>query len=610
LKDLKTSQDVLDIFKHRRLDRYDLCAVALILLATLLRLALIALGWPAPYNDEGTVGLMALHIAYHGAHPLLYYGQDYMGSLEAYLGAGFFHLFGPSTFALRLGLLLLFALFLICMYCLTALLYTKGLALITLALLALGSPEVIFRQLMAAGGPPDYFFFTTLLLLLTAWLAFSANRSHEQQSNNAASERHQGDAPPTPRLPLPRLIAYAAWGAIAGLAIWSHLLCLPFVGCAGLLLLLFCRRELRFSTLLVLALCLLIGMSPLLIYKATVPVSPYENSLFGGGYREPSYPSPFPTSKQPRPQATISPKPIPPIPGLQVAGTILVSIPVATNGTALCPLSPNEAWPLTDRESTYTLLCTGIHGVWGLGFIVLWCIATISAMQRLRRHWWSSHKQKSAEETIRQAGRLMILLGSGSTLLVFMLYPQAAGVTPWNSARYLIGLLIALPAVLAPLWEKRTQWKKRASTLARSAVRYGVLLLLFITCLLGTINTFTTQVPLAQAGNRQQNELIEGLLQKGGTYIYADYDDCNRISFLSNERIICAALDKGLHPGLDRYFPYRKMVAQAPHPFYVLQNGSAQAFLFEQKAAQQHITYHKSIISGYSVYEPTRHLVI
>ncbi len=159
----------------RRLDRYGGCAGAIIAVGTLLRLVFILLGWPASYNDEGTLGLMALHIAYKGAHPLLYYGQNYLGSLEAYLGAGFFHLFGPSTPTLRLGLLLLFALFLINMYFLASLLYSKSLALITLIFLALGSPEVLLRQLMAAGGTPELMLFTTLLLLLTSWLALTAD---------------------------------------------------------------------------------------------------------------------------------------------------------------------------------------------------------------------------------------------------------------------------------------------------------------------------------------------------------------------------------------------------------------------------------------------------
>ena len=394
---------------------------------------------------------------------------------------------------------------------------------------------------------------------------------------------------------------------------WSHLLCIPFVVSAGFLLVLFCRKELHLATLTLLGLCLLIGLSPLLIYKATVPVTPYENSLFagvfGGGYREPSYPA---INHLPGTQATVAPKPILPRPGLQVAGTLLVSIPVATNGTALCPLSSGEAWPLTDRASPYTRFCTAVHGAWGIGFVVLWFIATIAAVKGLRRYWWSAPKREYSSEqqreTIRQAGRLMILVGAGLTLLAFMLYPQASAVTPWNSARYLVGLLIATPAVLFPLWEKRDvvkPWRNRVACIAQ----YSLLLLIFVTGLLGSISILTTQVAQAKTSNQEQQALIGRLLQMGATHIYTDYDDCNRIAFLSKERIICAVLDNGLQPGLDRYFPYRAMVAKAPNPFYVFVDGSVQAFLLEQKATEQHIRYERFEVGGYVIYEPDQRIM-
>nr|BBH93321.1 hypothetical protein KTA_15200 [Thermogemmatispora argillosa] len=45
----------------------------------------------------------------------------------------------------------------------------------------------------------------------------------------------------------------------------------------------------------------------------------------------------------------------------------------------------------------------------------------------------------------------MILGGAGGTLFLYCLFPQAA-LTPWPSSRYLVGLIISLPAVLFPLW--------------------------------------------------------------------------------------------------------------------------------------------------------------
>src|SRR5438105_1564918 len=87
--------------------KYELYALLIIALAVCLRVLLTILGWPTTNADEGTMGIMARHIAYNGEHPIFYYGQSYMGTREAYLGAAFFRLFGASLFTLRLGLIFL-----------------------------------------------------------------------------------------------------------------------------------------------------------------------------------------------------------------------------------------------------------------------------------------------------------------------------------------------------------------------------------------------------------------------------------------------------------------------------------------------------------------------
>ncbi|HEV8191345.1 MAG TPA: hypothetical protein VGP82_07645, partial [Ktedonobacterales bacterium] len=51
-------------------------------------------------GDEALVGIQAEHIL-QGERPFYYYGQVYMGSLEAYFAAILFRLFGPSAWALR-----------------------------------------------------------------------------------------------------------------------------------------------------------------------------------------------------------------------------------------------------------------------------------------------------------------------------------------------------------------------------------------------------------------------------------------------------------------------------------------------------------------------------
>src|SRR6266567_8727317 len=172
---------------------YKIYSLVIIMFGTLLRVLLAALKWPLLNSDEGTMGIMALHIAYRGEHPIFFYGQNYMGTLQAYLGVAFFRLFGISVFSFRLGGVLFFMLFLVIMYCLTSLLYTKKLALITLALLSLGSSIMLDAEIVGLAGYPELLFFGSLSMLLASWLALS----YDQYTS--------------PKRRLWRSIAYGCW---------------------------------------------------------------------------------------------------------------------------------------------------------------------------------------------------------------------------------------------------------------------------------------------------------------------------------------------------------------------------------------------------------------
>ncbi|MBP7356321.1 MAG: glycosyltransferase family 39 protein, partial [Longilinea sp.] len=55
-----------------------------------------------PFNaDEAVVALMARHIL-QGERPIFFYGQAYMGSLDAWLVAGGFAIFGQQVWVIRL----------------------------------------------------------------------------------------------------------------------------------------------------------------------------------------------------------------------------------------------------------------------------------------------------------------------------------------------------------------------------------------------------------------------------------------------------------------------------------------------------------------------------
>src|SRR5579863_2112443 len=236
---------------HIRLpiSKFGLGALGLIVLAVGIRIVLLSQGWPHTNSDEGTFGMMAINIAFHGDRPIFMYGQNYMGTTQAYLGALIFRLFGISLFNLRLGLVLLFALFLYAMYLLTSLLYSKGMALFTLLLLALGSSYVIFRQVQSLGGWVETLFFGALLYFLASWLSLTARQE-------AARARR-----------ILRLAVYFGWGALVGLCLWSTVVIAPFLLSSGLLLLLFCWRDIRSWAPVAIIAGLLIGGFPLIIYN-------------------------------------------------------------------------------------------------------------------------------------------------------------------------------------------------------------------------------------------------------------------------------------------------------------------------------------------------------
>src|SRR5215471_9947132 len=74
----------------------------LLLVGLALRLAIIASPLGEIDGDEAVVGLMARHIAFLGERPVFYWGQPYLGSLEAFTAAPLFRVFDSSTLLLKL----------------------------------------------------------------------------------------------------------------------------------------------------------------------------------------------------------------------------------------------------------------------------------------------------------------------------------------------------------------------------------------------------------------------------------------------------------------------------------------------------------------------------
>ncbi|MEU5830412.1 DUF423 domain-containing protein [Micromonospora tulbaghiae] len=222
------------------------------------RLALLFADVPPTNSDEATMGLAALHIAHGEGFPVWFYGQAYMGTLEAYLAAPLVALAGPSGLVLRLPTLALYALFLLLSWRLTRRLGgDRWYALLVVAVLALGADRVVKNQLIAGGGYPELNPAGAALALLTVGLCVSG---------------------PGARLP-----RWAAWGLISGVLLWVDPLILPYVLTLGVLLVARRRREMAGRAGLVLAGALLLGAAPMLVDSIRHGRNPVTAVLAAGG---------------------------------------------------------------------------------------------------------------------------------------------------------------------------------------------------------------------------------------------------------------------------------------------------------------------------------------
>jgi hypothetical protein len=250
-----------------------------------------------------------------------------------------------------------------------------------------------------------------------------------------------------------------------------------------------------------------------------------------------------------------------------------------------------------------------VHGLWGLGHIIFWVIAVWLACCSLRFYWRAAVDNSGVDErrqvAVLHACRLMVLGGAGLSLLLYTV-SQAPATVPWSSSRYLVGLHIATPAVLAGLWEVTAGVKRRLFVrVLLQVVRYGLFLLAVGVLWFGSW-TVLSQLPSIRKDVASDAVFIARLEQQGMRTFYSDYWTCNQMIFLSEEHLTCSVLDEQLQPGLDRYLPYRAIVQGDRHAAYIFKVGSPQARAFAERVVgggSGGMRYSSEIVEGYVVYE-------
>ena len=167
--------------------------------AAVLKIILLA-GNVIPFNsDEAVVALMARHIL-RGERPVFFYGQAYMGSLDAWLVAAGFWIFGQHVWVIRLVQILLYLLVILTTALLGRIIFGSWkVGILAAWLVAIPTVNVTLYTTASLGGYGEALLIGNLLLLI-GWQI--------SQGRDSAKGEFQS-------------FLWFLWGFLAGLGIWA-----------------------------------------------------------------------------------------------------------------------------------------------------------------------------------------------------------------------------------------------------------------------------------------------------------------------------------------------------------------------------------------------------
>ncbi|AXO35898.1 DUF423 domain-containing protein [Micromonospora sp. B006] len=586
----------------RRLPLPTLLAVLVGFAAVGYRLALLFADVPPTNSDEATMGLAALHIARGDGFPVWFYGQAYMGTLEAYLAAPLVALAGPSVLVLRLPTLALYALFLLLSWRLTRRLGgDRWYALLVVAVLALGADRVVKNQLIAGGGYPELNPAGAALALLTVGLCVTG---------------------PGARWP-----RWAAWGLIAGVLLWVDPLILPYVLTLGTLLVAWRWRELAGRAGVVLAGALLLGAAPMVVDSlrhgrnpvaavlaagGTGTAADWADRLHGGlvlgpplamGFCSPGrcatwqlwWAVAFPvllalaalTAWHTLRRASGGPR---------SAERVSAGVRLALLGGAagvLAAYAVSNAAGRTPIESSRYLSCLAVAVP-----ALLWPLWQAARPLAARPLAWRRQLAEVAASD-RPAERQIADVAASDRPVERQLAEVAA--SEEGGYRY-------LPEVesIKAIGE-RTAGARAAGARARVA---GVGALAVLAGVLGTGAAATAEViraaPAVHAEADRHRSLVDTLGALGVRHVRGGYWTCNRLTYATGENVLCAAVEDDLRPGFDRLPKYRREVAADPDAAWVALAGSPLAARLDARLGPEAGALDVVTVAGWRIYLPRR----
>lgn len=203
-------------FRRFKLNRMDFVAAAVLFVAALaIRSPLILRGETLLHSDEAIVGLMAQDIAEGARFPLYFYGQRYMGALEAYVVAALLPCFGNPIHALRTAPALFFAAMVGVQYLMLTRWLGRRAGFVGAAVLLCGPPMFAQWTISARGAYVENLLWGTLLLW--AYAEWFVCRSAER---TPIAPRMSHDASNATRVRINR--RQFIFGALVGSGLWLN----------------------------------------------------------------------------------------------------------------------------------------------------------------------------------------------------------------------------------------------------------------------------------------------------------------------------------------------------------------------------------------------------
>ena len=216
--------------------------VALLAFGVAVRLWIASAAEGKSFSDNAVVALMAMHALSGHFYPF-YWGQAWIGSLEALVVAPFFAAFGVRDLTLSAGLLPWTVVFACALFAVTRRCGGERAGMWALVFCALAPADVLYLQVTARGGYPGTLALGTTLLWLTMRIVW---------------------VPLTPRA---RAIYTIACGAVAGIGFWANQLIVSYLFLCGAYLLASDKRLLLRPSAWAAVLAFFAGSAPFWIFN-------------------------------------------------------------------------------------------------------------------------------------------------------------------------------------------------------------------------------------------------------------------------------------------------------------------------------------------------------